>query len=81
VSLKPRMARRDHRHDSNRTFEVRTPPWMVRCRDGKVSRWLDGRMAGSNHLRRSVVAVSHRINCAKRSIPLYRTGILLLALG
>ena len=21
-----------HSHDSNRTFEVRTPPWMARCR-------------------------------------------------
>ena len=21
-------------HDSNRTFEVRAPPWMARCRDG-----------------------------------------------
>ncbi|WP_139024174.1 hypothetical protein [Desulfosporosinus sp. OT] len=25
-------------HDSNRTFEVRAPPWMARCRDGLMPR-------------------------------------------
>ena len=25
-------------HDSNRTFEVRASPWMVRCRDGLMPR-------------------------------------------
>ena len=25
-------------HDSNRTFEVRTSPWMARCRDGLMLR-------------------------------------------
>ena len=33
-------------HDSNRTFEVRAPPWMARCRDGLVSP--EPRMAGGD---------------------------------
>ncbi|GAB6153135.1 hypothetical protein JCM17380_18850 [Desulfosporosinus burensis] len=30
-------ATRHDGHDSNRTFEVRAPPWMARRRDGLVS--------------------------------------------